>query len=70
MVVNAKGFCSANFAFGGSRSQQKKLEAEGLVFSDGHLDMKKYAINDEDFQIMRQELFQIESSSPPRTESN
>lgn len=55
-VVNAKGYCSGSFAFGGSLAQREKLEAEGLVFTDGHVDMKKYAITHDDFELMRLEL--------------
>ena len=55
-VVNAKGYCSGSFAFGGSSAQQEKLEAEGLVFKDGHVDMKKYAISQDDFELMRLQL--------------
>ena len=55
-VVNAKGFCSGSFAFGGSDVQRKKLEAEGVVFTDGHVDMEKCQITEDDFEIMRAEL--------------
>ena len=34
-VVNAKGYCSGSFAFGGSLAQQEKLEAEGGAASTG-----------------------------------
>ena len=49
-VVNAKGYCSGSFAFGGSQVQQQKLEAEGVEFIDGHVDMKRFAITEEDFR--------------------
>jgi len=55
-VVNAKGFCSGSFAFGGSGIQQQKLEKEGVSFINGHVDMEKHAINADDFEIMRVEL--------------
>ena len=52
-VVNAKGFCSGSFAFGGPSVQQKKLETEGVVFVDGHVDMTRFAITPDDFEMMR-----------------
>ncbi len=55
-VVNAKGFCSGSFAFGGSDVQRKKLEAEGVVFTDGHVDLAKCGIGEDDFEMMRAEL--------------
>ncbi len=55
-VVNAKGFCSESFAFGGSDVQQKKLEAEGVMFVDGHVDMTCFAITPDDFEMMRVDL--------------
>ena len=55
-VVNSKGYCSGSFAFGGSLVQQQKLEAEGIEFMDGHVDMTRFAITEEDFEIMRAAL--------------
>ncbi len=55
-VVNAKGFCSGSFAFGGPLVQQEKLEAEGVVFTAGHVDMSRFCITQEDFDIMSMEL--------------
>lgn len=55
-VVNAKGFCSGSFAFGGSGVQREKLEAEGIVFVDGHVDMERFAITMDDFEMMRAAL--------------
>ena len=52
-VVNAKGFCSGSFAFGGPGVQQEKLEEEGIVFVDGHVDMERFCINEDDFERMR-----------------
>lgn len=52
-VVNAKGFCSGSFAFGGSDIQQEKLEAEGVLFVDGHVDMERFEITPDDFEMMR-----------------
>ena len=52
-VVNAKGYCSESFAFGGSLVQQQKLEAEGVTFINGHVDMSRFAITQEDFEMMR-----------------
>jgi len=55
-VVNAKGFCSGSFAFGGSHIQQQKLEDEGVEFVDVHVDMSRFCITEEDFEIMKVEL--------------
>lgn len=55
-VVNAKGFCSGSFAFGGPLVQQEKLEAEGIQFVHGHVDMSRFCITEEDFEVMRIEL--------------
>ena len=55
-VVNAKGFCSGSFAFGGPLVQQQKLEAEGMRFSQGHVDMERFCITEDDFEEMRLNL--------------
>lgn len=55
-VVNAKGFCSGSFSFGGPDVQREKLEAEGVTFVDGHVDMDKHNITEEDFKVMKAEL--------------
>ena len=55
-VVNAKGFCSGSFSFGGPDVQREKLEAEGVNFVDGHVDMDKHNITEEDFEVMKAEL--------------
>ena len=52
-VVNAKGFCSGSFSFGGPGIQQEKLEAEGVIFVDGHVDMERFEITPDDFEMMR-----------------
>lgn len=49
-VVNAKGFCSGSFAFGGPQIQQDKLEEEGVVFVDGHVDMERFCIDLDEFE--------------------
>lgn len=59
-VVNAKGFCSGSFAFGGPSVQEEKLEAEGVVFTDGHVDMKKFCINEDDFERIRIDLITLQ----------
>lgn len=41
-VVNAKGFLATRFAFGGMREQQRLLESEGVVVSNGRVDLKKF----------------------------
>ena len=56
-VVNAKGFCSGSFAFGGTDVQRKKLEAEGVVFIDGHVDLERHLITEDDFEAMRAAMF-------------
>ena len=55
-VVNAKGFCSGSFSFGGPDAQREKLEAEGVIFVDGHVDMEKHNITEEDFEVIKAEL--------------
>ena len=55
-VVNAKGFCSGSFAFGGSGAQRQKLEAEGVTFTKCHVDMERHAISQDDFDAMGAEL--------------
>ena len=41
-VVNAKGELAGEFAFGGPGAQAKLLEAEGIVVTDGKVDLEKY----------------------------
>lgn len=41
-VVNKEGYVSKAFAFGGENQQIALLEAEGVTFIDGHVDMEKY----------------------------
>ena len=55
-VVNAGGFCSGSFAFGGEDVQRRKLEAEGVSFTDGHVDMERFAISEDEVESMRAEL--------------
>ena len=57
-VVNAKGFCSGSFAFGGDEAQRGKLEAEGVAFINGHVDMARHGITPDDFEQMHAELEQ------------
>ena len=57
-VVNAKGFCSGSFAFGGPLVQQKKLEDEGIVFVTGHVDMERFCINEDEFLVIASEAKQ------------
>jgi len=45
-VVNAKGELSGEFAFGGAGAQAKLLEADGIVVTDGKVDLKKYGIKE------------------------
>ena len=55
-VVNARGFCSGSFAFGGEDVQRRKLEAEGVVFRDGHVDMERHCITADDFESISMDL--------------
>lgn len=41
-VVTKEGNVSSAFAFGGANKQVELLEADGIEFVDGHVDMKKY----------------------------
>ncbi len=43
-VVNAKGELSGAFAFGGMRSQESLLRADGIEVVDGRVDLTKYGI--------------------------
>ncbi len=57
-VVNAKGFCSGSFSFGGPDAQREKLEAEGVTFVDGHVDLERHLITEDDFEAMKAGLSQ------------
>ena len=59
-VVNAKGFCSGSFAFGGPSVQQQKLEEEGVVFTDGHTDMTRFCITEDEFERIRIDLITLQ----------
>lgn len=41
-VVNSKGELAGEFAFGGAGAQRKLLEADGIEFIDGRVDLAKY----------------------------
>lgn len=41
-VVTKDGNVSEAFAFGGGNRQIELLEAEGVTFTDGHVDMQRY----------------------------
>ena len=41
-VVNAKGELAGGFAFGGAEKQAKLLEAEGIIVTDGRVDLDKF----------------------------
>ena len=43
-VVNAKGYCSGSFAFGGPDAQAKLLREDGIEVIDGRVDLEKYGI--------------------------
>lgn len=55
-VVNAKGFCSGSFAFGGSGVQRQKLEAEGVTFTKGHVNLERHLISQDDFDAISERL--------------
>lgn len=38
-VVNATGMCSASYAFGGKKEQEKKLRKEGVQIRNHHVDL-------------------------------
>lgn len=50
-VVNAKGYCSGNFAFGGPDAQAKLLREDGIEVIDGRVDLEKYGIATEEALI-------------------
>src|SRR5258706_4673032 len=41
-VINSKGELSGSWAFGQKGRMRQLLEAEGIVFSDEHVDLKRY----------------------------
>ncbi len=41
-VVNAKGFLSEHFAFGGMEGQRKRLEQDGISVEGNRVDLTKY----------------------------
>lgn len=41
-VVRKNGNVAPAYAFGGENRQRELLEADGIEFVDGHVDMKKY----------------------------
>lgn len=51
-VVNRFGEVSKAFAFGGENRQIELLEAEGIEFIDGRVDMKKFQWNRVTFDMM------------------
>lgn len=44
-VVSSSGKLAKNFAFGGAGEQRKKLEKEGIKFSQEKIDLKKYLMS-------------------------
>lgn len=44
-VVSGSGNISANFAFGGPKSQENLLRGEGLLVQDGRVELGKYLHN-------------------------
>ena len=43
-VVSAQGRLSPAYAFGGMAAQQRRLEADGVVVTDGRVDLKLYGV--------------------------
>lgn len=43
-VVNAQGRLAEHFAFGGAEVQAEMLRAEGVVVTDGRVDLRKFGI--------------------------
>ncbi len=41
-VVTKDGYTAPGFAFGGPNKQREMLEADGIEFVDGHVNMEKY----------------------------
>ncbi len=41
-VVNARGFLSPQYAFGGLEAQQRRLEQEGIAVKNGRVDLELY----------------------------
>ncbi|HOO29137.1 MAG TPA: MGMT family protein [Lachnospiraceae bacterium] len=41
-VVTKEGYTAPGFVFGGPGKQQELLEADGIEFVEGHVDMRKY----------------------------
>jgi methylated-DNA-protein-cysteine methyltransferase related protein len=44
-VIKSNGKLAAGYAFGGPDSQQKMLEAEGIVFKNGKVNLSKFLFN-------------------------
>lgn len=43
-VVNSRGALAQNFAFGGKEGQQLKLEKEGVVITNGQVNLSLYSL--------------------------
>ena len=41
-VVDARGKIAENYAFGGTTSQRKRLEADGIIVNNNNVDLKVY----------------------------
>ncbi|OGG24276.1 hypothetical protein A3A79_03760 [Candidatus Gottesmanbacteria bacterium RIFCSPLOWO2_01_FULL_43_11b] len=41
-VVNARGKVASSYAFGGAAGQRKKLLSEGIQFTNGKVDLKRF----------------------------
>ncbi len=41
-VVNAQGKVASSYAFGGAAAQRKKLISEGIQFTNGKVDLKRF----------------------------
>ncbi len=51
-IVNAKGMCASEFAFGGSDIQKSRLLSEGVEFLGEKVNLEKCLINEDDFEEM------------------
>lgn len=43
-VVNAQGYLSGAFAFGGRNEQKRRLETDGIEVTDNRVDLDKYGL--------------------------
>ena len=58
-VVNVKGLCAPEFAFGGSAFQKERLLSEEVEFLGEKVNLEKCLINEDDFEEMSLNLHKI-----------